>query len=303
MNKVNLASVDMNLLVVLEALLDEAHVRRAGERVGLSQPAASHALARLRGLFGDPLLVRIGTAMAPTARAEALRKPLAEFVASAKALLQTEEFDPGTSKRSFRLMLPDLVGHLLMPLLLGRLNREAPGVGIEIIPWRGPELLTDRALGEIDFLVTSFEREFPGFGKSPLYESRDTLVVRTGHPASRALSTVKGFQAAHHVAVVGAGETRDELDDWLDRVGLQRDVAVAVPTHLLAVRIAASTDHVAFVPRQLAAALRRELELVLVEPPIDPGIDVLNLHTPAKSSADKATLWMKALIEKTARSM
>lgn len=100
MNMVNLAAVDMNLLVMLEALLDEAHVRRAGERVGLSQPAASHALARLRDLFGDPLLVRIGTAMVRSPKAEALRKPLAEFVASAKAVLSMEELREPTGAGS-----------------------------------------------------------------------------------------------------------------------------------------------------------------------------------------------------------
>jgi len=175
MNTVNLAAIDVNLLVVLEALLDEAHVRRAGERVGLSQPAASHALARLRDLFGDPLLVRIGTAMVRTPKAEALRQPLAKFVASAKTVLSMEEFVAGTSRRRFRFMLPDLVAHLVMPSLMERLSRTAPGIRIDLIPWRGPALLTDRALNEIDFFVTSFNREFPGFTKSPLYEDTDTL--------------------------------------------------------------------------------------------------------------------------------
>src|SRR6478609_566373 len=159
MNAMNLASVDMNLLVLLEALLDEAHVRRAGERVGLSQPAASHALARLRDLFADPLLVRIGTTMARTPKAEALRKPLADFVGSARAVLSMEQFVPQTSRRRFRIMLPDLVCNLLMPSVIERLSKTAPGIRVDLIPWRGPALLTDRALKEIDFFVTSQHRE------------------------------------------------------------------------------------------------------------------------------------------------
>jgi DNA-binding transcriptional LysR family regulator len=303
MSTTNLSSVDMNLLVLLEALLDEAHVRRAGERVGLSQPAASHGLARLRDLFGDPLLVRVGTRMVRTPRAEALRKPLAQFVASAQAVLRIDTFDPATSKRAFRFMLPDLVSHLMMPPLLACLASAAPGIRVELIPWRGPALLTDRTLAEIDFFVTSINREFPGFARSPLYEDKDALVVRAGHPGKRALSTVKGFQAGQHVSVVGAGEDRDELDEWLDKVRLQRNVAVAAPSHLIALRIAAATDYIAFVPRRFAAARKAELGLVLIKPPIDPGIDVLYLMTPSKSASDKGALWMKSGIEDIARTL
>src|SRR4029077_13939268 len=200
MHTVNLSAVDMNLLVMLEALLDEAHVRRAGERAGLSQPAASHALARLRDLFADPLLVRIGTTMVRTPKAEALRKPLAEFVASARAVLSREAFVPQTSRRKFRIMLPDLVCHLLMPTMIERLSKTAPGIRVDLIPWRGPALLTDRALNEIDFFVTSQNREYPGFTKLSLYEDRDTLAVRAGNPGKRLLSTVEGFHAHQHVS-------------------------------------------------------------------------------------------------------
>jgi DNA-binding transcriptional LysR family regulator len=303
MNAMNLAAVDMNLLVLLEALLDEAHVRRAGQRVGLSQPAASHALARLRDLFSDPLLVRVGTTMVRTPRAEALRKPLAQFVASAQAVLRMDAFDPRTSRRTFRFMLGDLVSHLMMPPLLACLARAAPGIRVELIPWRGPALLTDRALGEIDFFVTSLNREFSGFSRSPLYKDKDTLAVRAGHPDKRALSTVKGFHASQHVSVVGAGEDRDELDEWLDKVRLRRNVAVAAPSHLIALRIAAATDYVSFVPRRFAAARKAELDLALIKPPIDPGIDVLYLMTPAKSASDKGALWMKSQIEGIARTL
>jgi DNA-binding transcriptional LysR family regulator len=303
MNTMNLSAVDMNLLVMLEALLDEAHVRRAGQRVGLSQPAASHALARLRDLFDDPLLVRVGTAMVRTPRAEALRKPLAQFVASAQAVLRMDAFDPKTSRRTFRFMLPDLVSHLIMPALVACIARTAPGIRVVLIPWRGPALLTDRTLAEIDFFVTSFNREFPGFSRSPLYEDKDTLAVRVGHPGKRALSTVKGFHASQHVSVVGAGEDRDELDEWLDKVRLQRNVAVAAPSHLIALRIAAATDYVAFVPRRFAEARKAELDLALIKPPIDPGIDILYLMTAAKSASDKGTLWMKSRVEDIARTL
>ena len=101
--------------------------------------------------------------------------------------------------------------------------------------------------------------------------------------------------------MVGAGEARDELDEWLDQVGLQRTVVVAAPSHLLALRIAAATDLVAFVPRQIADARKIEMNLALVKPPIDPGVDVLNLFTPVRAIADEASNWMKQLITDTVR--
>ena len=105
MHQMNLAGIDLNLLVVPDALLTEAHVGRAGQRVGLSQPAASHALGRLRSLLGDPLLVRSGTRMMPTPRAEALRAPLREALDGVRMVLNQESFAPATSRRHFRLML------------------------------------------------------------------------------------------------------------------------------------------------------------------------------------------------------
>jgi len=222
-------------------------------------------------------------------------------MASAKAVLALDEFVPHVSRRKFRLMLPDLVSHLMMPSVIERLSKSAPGIRVDLIPWRGPALLTDRALNEIDFFVTSFNREFPGFTKSPLYEDTDTLAVRASHPGKRLLSTVRGFQAHQHVSVVGAGEARDELDEWLDKVGLQRNVVAAAPSHLLALRIAAATDLVAFVPRRFAAARKVEMNLSLVKPPIDPGVDVLNLFTPVRAVADADAIWMKQLIASTVR--
>src|ERR1700759_511578 len=112
----NLSSLDLNLLVALDALLREASVSRAAMRVGLSQPAASHALQRLRDLFGDPLLVRTGARMELTPRAQALRGPLTQALDQVRGLFAADQFDAASSERQFRLMMPDLAVELLMPL-------------------------------------------------------------------------------------------------------------------------------------------------------------------------------------------
>jgi DNA-binding transcriptional LysR family regulator len=111
---------------------------------------------------------------------------------------------------------------------------------------------------------------------------------------------VEGFHAHQHVSVIGAGEARDELDEWLDKIGLQRTVVAAAPTHLLALHIAAATDLVAFVPRRFAAAHKTEMNLALVKPPIDPGVDVQNLFVPTRAVADDGAIWMRELFTITA---
>src|ERR1700676_5671917 len=136
----NLASLDLNLLVALDALLLEANVSRGAMRIGLSQPAASHALARLREVFGDPLLVRAGARMELTPRAQALRGPLAQALDQVRGLFVPDDFDATRSERQFRLMMPDLAVELLMPPLMEKMAQLAPNVRLDIVPWRGPAL-------------------------------------------------------------------------------------------------------------------------------------------------------------------
>src|SRR5262249_3455444 len=128
----NLAALDLNLLVALEALLEEASVGRAADRVALSQPAMSHALKRLRILLGDPLLVRVGPRMQLTARGQSLRYPVKDVLSRVRDLLDTETFDAARSTRMFHLFVSDYAGDLLLPLLIKQLQHEAPGVSIRV---------------------------------------------------------------------------------------------------------------------------------------------------------------------------
>src|ERR1041384_369019 len=130
----NLNSLDLNLLVALDALLREANVSRAAMRIGLSQPATSHALQRLRDLLGDPLLVRNGARMELTPRAQALRAPLAQALDPGRTLFVSDDFDALSSERHFRLMMPDLAVELLMPPLMEKVTRLAPSVTIDVVP-------------------------------------------------------------------------------------------------------------------------------------------------------------------------
>jgi DNA-binding transcriptional LysR family regulator len=289
----NLSSLDLNLLVALDALVSEAHVGRAAARVGLSQPAMSHALARLRDLMDDALLVRVGVRMELTPRAQALRAPLAQALDSVRGLFIAESFDPASSTRRFVLMLPDLVTDLVMPALVARTVREAPGVRIDVVPFRAPMAMTDEFARGLDLILACLPDAFPGFHRQRIYTDSDRLAVRRGHPAGARLKNLGSFLAARHVAVACDGAREDMIDSWLRRRGIARRIALTVPSYLQALRIAARSDLVAFVPERLIAALAGPLGLAKVAPPVDPGVDEQFMFHPTRAQVDPGSIWLR----------
>src|SRR4051812_3658958 len=152
-HSMNLTSLDLNLLVALDALLREANVSRAAMRIGLSQPAASHALQRLRDVLGDPLLVRAGARMELTPRAQGLRGPLAQALDQVRGLFIPDDFDAASSERQFRLMMPDLAVELLVPPLMEKVTQLAPNVRLDIVPWRSSSIFTAEFARTIDMVI------------------------------------------------------------------------------------------------------------------------------------------------------
>jgi len=292
----NLAGLDLNLLVTLDALLAEASVGRAAQRVGLSQPATSHALRRLRDLFDDALLVRTGRGMELTPRAEALREPVATALDRVARLFDPPAFDPATSNRRFRIMIPDLAASILVPPLVERVGAEAPNVVIEIVGWRGPDVMTPEFVRSIDIVVNWDGKSFPGFHRQTLYRDRDALAVRRDRPERDRLRRLEGFVAAWHVAGVGRGEVGDPIDAWLAGHGLERRAALVVPTYLQALQAAAASDLVAFVPGRLIAALGEGLRLTSVAPPIDPGEDEQFMFYPTRHRMEPGSIWLRRLV-------
>jgi DNA-binding transcriptional LysR family regulator len=298
----NLNSLDLNLLIALDALLRDASVSRAAMRLHLSQPAASHALQRLRDLIGDPLLVRNGVRMELTPRAQALRAPLAQALDHVRALFVPDAFDAISSDRHFRLMMPDLAVELLMPPLMEKVTRIAPHVTIDVVPWRGPAIFTAEFARTID-LVISIGDAFKGFHRQRLYVDSDALAVRRGHPVGARLKKREAFLAARHVAVVIRGQNEDLIDSWLRSKGIERRIALVVPGYIEALHVTARTDLVAFVPRRLIAALAKQLSLLTVTPPLDPGIDEQHMFYPTRAQMDPGSIWLRQLMLETGREL
>ena len=299
MHAMNLASLDLNLLVALEALLDEASVGRAAERVALSQPAMSHALKRLRGLFDDALLVRVGARMQLTARGEALCSPVQDALSLVRGLLQGERFDPGTSTRMFRLFASDYPADLLLPPLLKRLRGEAPKVSIQLHAGRSSSLDAVELAREVDAAIACVPKQFKGFYQQRLFADRDACAVRRGHALTKRMN-VESFLRARHVAVVGREFREDPVDTWLREEGHDRSVAVTVEHYLQALHVVGQSEFIAVIPARLIRAQAEALGILAVPVPLDAGtFDEYLLH-PARTHADAGCVWLRRVLKEIA---
>ncbi|MCB9591999.1 MAG: LysR family transcriptional regulator [Sandaracinaceae bacterium] len=279
MHNAHLVSTDLNLLVALDALLRERHVTRAARAVGLSQSAMSHALRRLRAVFGDPLLVRGATGMVATPRAEALEAPLRELLEGAEALLaRSPAFDPSTAAQVFTLASEDFVSALLVPDLLGRLRAEAPRCDLDVAPYAKAVMLDRLERSELDLAVGVY-RELPASIRvQTLFEEDYACVVREGHPRVKRRLTFRQYVDLPH-ALIGVGERgAAPVDTALAALGERRRVLLRVGHFLAAPLIVAQSDLILTLPRRLANRLARMAPLVLHEPPVEiPGFRVSQL--------------------------
>jgi len=299
---VNLAAVDLNVLVALEVLLAERSVGRAAERMHRSQPTLSHALKRLREIFRDPLLVRGGGRTQLTARGESLRVPVADALARVRDVLAGEAFDPAHSGRTFRLSFSDNATDVLLPPLLKRLATDAPNVAVRLEPPSLAGLDPADLSRRIDAIVACSPTRFKGFYQQRLFEDRDACAVRSRHP-SAATMTHSRFLSARHVAVVAREFTEDPVDTWLREVGCVRNVVLTVPSYLQALHVVAESDLVAVLPERLVHAYSHVLDVVATAVPLDAGtFDEYLLH-PARTHADQGCVWLRSLIREVAASL
>src|ERR1700704_5040232 len=189
-----------------------------------------------------------------------------------------------------------------MPPLMQKITTRAPNVRLDIVPWRGPAIITAEFARTID-LVISIGDAFKGFHRQRLYTDRDALAVRRGHPVGAKLGRRDVFLDARHVAVVIRGQNIDLIDDWLRTKGIERRIALVVPGYIEALHIVARTDLVAFVPSRLISALAKPLSLTTVTPPLDPGIDEQFMFTPTRAQFDPGSIWLRNLMLETGRGL
>lgn len=249
-----LRAIDLNLLVVLEALLDEAHVTRAAQRLGLSQPAASNALDRLRHLFADPLLERGQGAMRLTPAAEALRRPLRTALDEVRSVVDVKGRDIATAHQTVRLVMADAPAAALAAMLHTHLARTAPKVTLSILPWRGADDAVAQLMrGESDLIASMLPPLDAPLRQTRLLDEHYVVAMRRNHPASKRFNLTR-WLAYPHVVVSGRGLTTTPLDTVLAARGLSRRIGVVVPSFLMVAPLLAGSDLIAMLPSRCLPA-------------------------------------------------
>ncbi|BAN27199.1 LysR family transcriptional regulator [Caballeronia insecticola] len=290
-----LRRLDLNLLVTLDVLLAEQNVTRAAERLYFSQPSVSVHLAKLRDIFGDPLLLPGPRGMRPTARAESLRAPLREALASLERAVAPEEaFDPATAEHTWRIAATDYTeSTVLLPALSG-LRAAAPRTRIAVLEINPPRLTKQAENGEVDLAFHITSPDDAHFHQQALFSESYVLVGRKDHPRLKRRPALAQFCALEHVIVSpDGGGFAGPTDAALAALGLKRRVVLSVPHFLFVRNVLATTDLVSIQPSRLA---KDWPEMRVVAPPLDvPGYE-MSMLWPERVHRDPAHRWLRETI-------
>ena len=299
LNETNLSRIDLNLLVLFEAVLAERHVARTAARLSLSPSAVSHGLARLRRLFGDPLFLKHPKGVVPTERALELAEPVADILARTRNVVGgVQPFDPKTIKRRFKIGAPDAALAVVLPPLLAHLHKAAPRIDIAIRDL--PRLAWDQVLASLDareidlaLLPTAPPARFAA---RTLYKEDFVVAARIGHPYLRK-PTMANYCAADHIVISPSGDPRGLVDDVLAKKGLARRVALTVPNFMLALAIIADTDILAAMPRTFVARHAARFRVAASEWPEALGAEPIRAIVPKVALKDEGIAWLFTAVQ------
>lgn len=295
-------NLDLNLLVSLRVLLDERNVTRAGQKLGLSQPAMSAQLAQLRRHFDDPLLVPGRRGLVPTLAAERLLAPLTVFIEAADAVLDPpRSFDPATMPATFRLALPDVVQLAIGVPLVQQLRRDAPHVRLALRRLDRASIHEGLADGSLHAAIVTSAALSPAWQSVPVAREHFVCMMRRGHPAAAAELDLDRYCALDHLLVsTEGGGFSGAVDDALAGLGRSRKVQLSVDNFLVVPHVLDATDLVATLPAQLLQPFAGSL--LTVPPPLSMGF---SLHLAWHQRMDKAPdqEWLRARIAAAARQL
>ncbi|AZD30194.1 LysR family transcriptional regulator [Pseudomonas chlororaphis] len=291
----NLRRLDINLLLTLDVLLAEHNVTRAAQRLNLSQPSVSVHLAKLREIFGDPLLLPGPRGMRPTARADELREPLRRALEALElAVSPASPFDPGAAEHTWSVSASDYgESTVILPALAG-LRAAAPGTRLAVLELEPGRLVRQAEQGSIDLALHTSEDSPPGLRRRVLFSERYVLVGRAGHPRLQRCPSLAQFGKLEHVVVSpDGGGFHGVTDSVLGELGMTRRVVLSVPHFLFVLSALASTDLVAMLPARL---VRDNPALKVVEPPLEvPGYEMAMLWH-ERCHRDPAHQWLREFI-------
>lgn len=292
-----LRDVDLNLLVVFNQLLIDKRVSTVADTLGLTQPAVSNALKRLRAVMKDELFLRTSRGMEPTPLAQQMAEPVAYALGAIHgALNQQATYDPTSSTRTFTLAVTDIGEIYFLPTLMEIVTQTAPNTRISTVRNTAVSLKEDMEAGRVDFAIGLIPNLQAGFFQRRLFKQRYVCMFRRGHPAADQPMTLDLFQSLEHVVVVSAGTGHGEVDTMLERAGIRRRVRLVVPHFVAVGHILHSTDLIATVPERFAMRCAGPYDLVYVPHPAPLPEIAIKLFWHARYHRDPANRWLRQLL-------
>ena len=310
LNQIDLSRIDLNLLVLFDAVFDEGHVGRTAGRLSLSASAVSHGLGRLRRLLNDPLFLRTPKGVVPTARAQELAVPIADILARVSGVVSTAEpFDAPKSMRRFTIGAPDGVSAVILPALLTVLRRKAPGINIAIRHLLPPgsgvaserawqPALDDLETRAIDIAMIPTQHIPARFTAQVVYNEEFVIAARAGHPYAKAPG-LKRFCEMRHLLVSLTGDAHGFVDEALAKRGLSRRIELTVPNFMMALATIAETDLVGALPKHLVATHAARFGLVSLKSPLPPRRDPICAVASKAALMDTGVAWLFAALKDT----
>jgi DNA-binding transcriptional LysR family regulator len=288
--------IDLNLLVVFDAIHRCRNLTTAGKSLGLSQPAMSHALGRLRSAFNDPLFVRLPRGLQPTPLANEVAPSVLEGLAVIRGTLQRKEFEPASSRRVFNIAQGDIAEAVHLPLLLREIRKTAPEVRLHTFEVPGARLRDALADGEADFATGDYALG-AGCREKLLYESEYVCVVRADHPTVGSRLTLKQFRSVEHILVNPGGAARHGA--IVERALTRRDVAARVAVEIShfngVAALVTSSDMMATIPHRLAETMRRFANIKVLPAPVSLPQMKISLYWHERFHRDPGNVWLREI--------
>jgi DNA-binding transcriptional LysR family regulator len=292
-----LSDIDLNQLVLFQQLMVERRVSKVAENLGLTQPAVSNTLAKLRRQFGDDLFVRTPTGMMPTPFAEQLAEPIGYALGMIHSgLNQHSRFDPASVRRSVTIGMTDIGEIVFLPALVERLRQEAPGVSLSTVRTTTTNLRDDMEAGKVDLAIGPLPQLKAGFFQRRLFRQRYVCLFRKGHALDRKRLSLADFKAAEHLVIVSAGTGHGKVDELIRRAGVERNVRLTVPHFVSVGHLLRRTDMLATVTERLAESLAEPFDLTFRPHPIELPEVAINVFWHAKVHRSPAHQWLRGVL-------
>ncbi len=293
----DLRQIDLNLLVIFNQLLIDRRVSVAAEKLGLTQPATSNALKRLRAILKDELFVRTTRGMEPTPYALYLAEPVSYALGTLQGVLsQRDSFVPQTSQRTFALSITDIGEIYFMPTLIGALAKLAPNIKISTLRNNAANLRDEMESGSVDIAIGLIPSLKTGFFQRRLFKQKYVCMFRKDHPVAKKPISINQYKTLNHVGVTSAHTGHAELDQLLERKGIHRNIALHVPHFVAVGHILQSSDLIATVPERFADKCQTPFGLTTSELPIKLPEIAINLFWHSKYNQEPGNIWLRDLI-------